>query len=77
MGIGFKMKKIREIHNLSQEDLAFVLEISQSKLSKIENGRLKKIDYILFNKFCKHFSLRPEELCINFKVICFMICHIN
>lgn len=40
--IGFRIKQLREQKNLSQEQLANLLEISQSKLSKIENGRLKK-----------------------------------
>jgi len=40
--IEFKIKKLREEKNLSQEQLANLLEISQSKLSKIENWRLKK-----------------------------------
>ena len=40
--IGFKIKKLREEKNVSQEQLVNLLEISQSKLSKIENGRLKK-----------------------------------
>jgi len=39
--IGFKIKKLREEKNISQEELAYQLNISQSKLSKIENGRLK------------------------------------
>ena len=44
LDIGFKIKKLREEKNLSKEQLANLLEISQSKLSKIENGRLKKIE---------------------------------
>lgn len=39
--LGFKIKKLREEKNMSQEELAIQLNISQSKLSKIENGRLK------------------------------------
>lgn len=38
--IGFRIKKIREERNISQEELAVQLGISQSKLSKIENGHL-------------------------------------
>ena len=53
LDIGFKIKKLREEKNLSQEQLANLLEISQSKLSKIENGRLKKIEMKLVLKFCK------------------------
>jgi len=38
--IGFRIKKLREERDLSQEELAVRLSISQSKLSKIENGHL-------------------------------------
>ena len=55
--IGFKIKKLREEKNLSQEQLANLLEISQSKLSKIENGRLKKIEMKLVLKFCKSIDI--------------------
>ena len=53
LDIGFKIKKLREEKNVSQEQLVNLLEISQSKLSKIENGRLKKIEMKLVLKFCK------------------------
>ena len=43
LDIGFKIKKLREEKNLSQEQLANLLEISKSKHAKKENGRLKKI----------------------------------
>ena len=54
LDIGFKIKKLREEKNVSQEQLVNLLEISQSKLSKIENGRLKKIEIKLVLKFCKN-----------------------
>ncbi|AYO57153.1 hypothetical protein CO230_02825 [Chryseobacterium sp. 6424] len=50
MDIGFKIKKIRESKMISQEQLADTLNIFQSKLSKIENGRIKKIDFVLMQK---------------------------
>ena len=59
--IGFKIKKLREEKNLSQEQLANLLEISQSKLSKIENGRLKKIEMKLVLKFCKSIDVSLDE----------------
>ena len=59
--IGFKIKKLREEKNLSQEQLANLLEISQSKLSKIENGRLKKIEMQLVLKFCKNIDIELDE----------------
>ena len=59
--IGFRIKQLREQKNLSQEQLANLLEISQSKLSKIENGRLKKIEMKLVLKFCKSIDVSLDE----------------
>ena len=59
--IGFRIKQIREQKNLSQEQLANLLEISQSKLSKIENRRLKKIEMKLVLKFCKNKDIELDE----------------
>ncbi|MHC0444060.1 helix-turn-helix domain-containing protein [Flavobacterium sp. 3-218] len=56
MPVGFKIKKLREENNLSQSLLADQLGISQSELSKIENGRTKKIDIYLMIKICKCFN---------------------
>lgn len=57
MGVGFKIKKLRESVDLSQPELADILEISQSKLSNIENGRnQKEIDVKLMDKICRYFN---------------------
>ena len=61
LDIGFKIKKLREEKNVSQEQLVNLLEISQSKLSKIENGRLKKIEMKLVLKFCKSIDVSLDE----------------
>lgn len=61
MKVGFKIKKLRESHNISQEELALRLGISQSKLSKIENGRLKTRFPLLVKVFIV-FELSLDEL---------------
>ena len=58
---GFRIKQLREQKNLSQEQLVNLLEISQSKLSKIENGRLKKIEMKLVLKFCKNIDINLDD----------------
>lgn len=58
--IGFKIKKLREKKSISQEDLAFRLDITQSNLSKIENGQIDKIDFILMQKVCDFFNVAPD-----------------
>ena len=41
MQLGNNIKKIRELHNLTQEYMAGRLGISQAAYSKIENNELK------------------------------------
>jgi transcriptional regulator with XRE-family HTH domain len=52
--LAFKIRRLRELHQLSQEEMAFELGISQPAYSKIERGktelgvpRLQKIADIL------------------------------
>jgi transcriptional regulator with XRE-family HTH domain len=54
-GIGFKIKKLREQKEISQEDLSYYLDISQSYLSKIENGVIEKIDFLFMQKVADFF----------------------
>lgn len=57
MSIGYKIKKLREEKkHLTQEQLASILGVSQSELSKIENGETKKIDFLLITKACEYFD---------------------
>jgi transcriptional regulator with XRE-family HTH domain len=57
MDIGMKIKKLRENLKLSQEELAYQLEISQTKLSNIENGTTKKVGVQMLNKVCDFFGV--------------------
>ncbi|MDQ1856102.1 helix-turn-helix domain-containing protein [Chryseobacterium sp. WLY505] len=59
-GIGFKIKKLREQKEISQEDLAYHLEVSQSYLSKIENGVIEKIDFLFMQKVSDFFKVEPQ-----------------
>ena len=55
--VGFKIKKLREKKDISQEDLASDMNISQSSLSRIENGYIDKIDFLFMQKICDYFSV--------------------
>lgn len=77
MDIGFEIKKLRESRNLTQEQLSVQLDISQSELSKIENGKAKKIDFHLMGKVCAFFnkdfaffqeSKDPSKILDNFNI---------
>lgn len=61
MKVGFKIKQLREKQNISQEELASKIGISQSKLSKIENGRLKTRFPLLVKVFIA-FELSLDDL---------------
>lgn len=63
--VGFRIKKIREYNNVSQEDLSTLLEVSQSNLSKIENGRIQKIDYRFLKKISNVFEIEIDDLVNN------------
>ncbi|WP_431429390.1 helix-turn-helix domain-containing protein [Chryseobacterium indologenes] len=59
-GIGFKIKRLREQKEISQETLAYQLDISQSYLSKIENGVIEKIDFLFMQKIADFFKVEPQ-----------------
>lgn len=46
---------------MTQQELADCLEISQSKLSKIENGKIQKIDLTMILKLCQCFEIEVNN----------------
>ncbi|WP_294202283.1 helix-turn-helix transcriptional regulator [uncultured Chryseobacterium sp.] len=66
--LGFKLRKLREEKGVSQQTLAIDLGISQSKVSKIENGT-EKITVSYFIKILTYFSLSSQEIIDFFKSI--------
>ncbi len=57
MGIGTKISVLRRQNNMSQPELAFKLDISQTSLSEIESGKNRKIDFLLIDKICALFDV--------------------
>lgn len=68
MGVGIKIKRLREERKISQPELAELLGISQSTLSTIESEASKKIDFLLMDKVCKVFD-KDFEYFVEEKVI--------
>ncbi|WP_394776916.1 helix-turn-helix transcriptional regulator [Flavobacterium sp.] len=59
--VGNKLKELRKIKNLSQEQVADYLCISQSAYARIESGESHSwASHIL--KICTIFEITPEEL---------------
>jgi len=65
MKLGLKIKKIRELRNLTQEYVAYQLGISQSSYCRIEKGKTK-LGYERINKIAGIFGIDPQIL-INFE----------
>jgi transcriptional regulator with XRE-family HTH domain len=53
--IGTKIRQLRELNNLSQLELAPLIDTTQSNLCKIESGQITKIDFLLMHRICEFF----------------------
>ena len=59
--VGEKIKNLRKSRNLSQEEVAESLHVSQSTYARIESGASNSwAGYIL--PLCEFFGIQPEEL---------------
>ncbi|KFF04939.1 helix-turn-helix domain-containing protein [Flavobacterium reichenbachii] len=59
--IGNKLKKLRKNSNLSQEEMAGFLDISQSAYARMESGESHSWANHILN-ICEIFKISPEEL---------------
>lgn len=58
---GFKLRRLREEKGVSQQTLAIDLEVSQSKVSKIENGtEAITLSYLI--KIFTYLSMTSNEM---------------
>ena len=49
----FKLSELRSAVGLSQQDIADQLQVSQSRISRIENGELDKTELVTLRKFAR------------------------
>jgi transcriptional regulator with XRE-family HTH domain len=59
--IGQKIKKLRELKNLTQEHMAEVIRLSQSAYSRIELGDTE-VTYSKLERISQELGMRPEEV---------------
>lgn len=57
MGVGIKIRRLREKERISQVELSAILGISQTKLCNIESSVDKAIDFNLIEKICTYFKV--------------------
>ena len=59
--IGNKLKSLRKAKNMSQEEVAEFLNVSQSAYARMERGQSASWANH-FNRICEVFEIRPEDL---------------
>jgi len=72
--LGQKIKKIRELKNLTQEHLAIELGLTQSAYSKLESGEVD-IPYTRLEQIAKVLELKPEDIITFNEHIVFNVMH--
>ncbi len=72
--VGQKLRTLRKDKGLSQEEVADFIHISQSSYARIENGNSNSWSSHI-NAFCDLFSITPEELLKQDKIIVNQIKH--
>ncbi|GAA0359661.1 helix-turn-helix transcriptional regulator [Alkalibacterium iburiense] len=58
-----KLEEIRKRHNITQNDLVDILDVSRQTISSIENGRYNPSLELAF-KIARHFNLTIEDIFI-------------
>ena len=58
-----RLEEIRKQHDITQEDLAAILEVSRQTISSLENGRYNPSIMLAF-KIARHFGISIEEIFI-------------
>ncbi len=61
LNIGYKIKKLRELRNLTQEHMASSLGLSQSAYSRMELGETE-ITFSKLEKISEELGMKPEEI---------------
>lgn len=74
MQIGKKIKKIRELKNLTQDHMATQLGLTQSSYSKIETGEVD-VPYGRLEEIAKILEVKPEDIITFNEHIVFNVMH--
>ena len=58
-----RLEEIRKTRNITQEELAAILEVSRQTISSLENGRYNPSITLAF-RIARHFGMAIEEIFI-------------
>ena len=59
--IGSKIKELRTIRKISQEEMAELLETTRQRYSRLENGQVD-ISYVIIKKIADHLGVPTNEI---------------
>jgi transcriptional regulator with XRE-family HTH domain len=76
MHIGQKIKKLRELKNLTQSHLADELGVTQSTYSKMEQGEIE-VPYSRLEKIAELLGMKPEDVIAFNESMVFNVMHNN
>jgi len=62
MDLGKRIKQLREKRGIQQLELANKINVSQSKMNKIETGYQKKIEPDILNDIAKSLGIKVDDL---------------
>jgi DNA-binding XRE family transcriptional regulator len=57
-----KLKKARNDAELSQSELARLVEVPQATISALENDRIKRPSHDLVTRICRALRRKPEDI---------------
>lgn len=59
--VGTRLRRVRELRNLSQEEMGWIAGVTQGSISNYENGR-NEIPLSVLIAICGALGIRPTEL---------------
>ena len=62
MNTGEKIRELRELHGLTQEELAEKLGLKKAAVNKYETGRVVNLKRSTIEKLCELFNVTPQSL---------------
>ena len=59
--LGMRIKELRQIRKISQEQMANVLDMSRQRYSRLENGQVD-ISYVMIKKIADYLGVPTSEI---------------
>lgn len=60
VAVGERIKELRKIHNLTQEELAYFSDLDRTYINSVENGR-RNISIVNLEKIAKALNVRLKD----------------